>query len=130
MRTQDWAERLHAAVTAEIERPFAWGDADCITLARAAMKACRGPTWEFPVSTTWKTEAGAAKVIARLSNGRGLAEVFAGYCEEVPPVMAQRGDIGILKNAALVCVGNGFVGKSLDGKVFLPPASIERAFRT
>lgn len=131
-RVVDWPEQLLETVDAWRERPFMWGSDDCLGFVLACVKAVRGelPVAEIPAYA----DAKEARRVLRELGARELENVLMMHFEPVPVSMAQRGDIGIVKmphgfQAAVVCVGRGWLGKSESGLVAVDRRQVERAFR-
>lgn len=134
-RLPDWPERLAAMVEARRNQPFAWGEQDCCMFAADCAQALTG---RDPAALWRGRYATEAEAEAFLAPGGGLEGTVAAAmalfgAEEVPPLMAGRGDW------ALVLVGNQMlVGVVLggliattgdDGLAFVPLRRAIRAWR-
>lgn len=130
-RVKRWPERMIEAIVAYEGAPFEWGKTDCWCFAMDVAKAVTG-TDPWAEARTYRTRTGARRALLR----RGfpsIAAALAAVYEEVPPSMAQRGDIGIVMmdgaECACVCEGVRFIGKSERGLVRFQRALVSRAFR-
>ncbi len=141
MRLDGWEVRLFEVLRDHEARPFSWGGvtggrpdggSDCHMLA---MDACRAVTGIDPYPDErgrYATRIGAL----RLFSARGfrwLDDAYAAVFERVPPMLAQRGDIGLVScdgaDCACVVVGAEAIGKSPGGTIRVPVAALRTAFR-
>jgi len=102
-RRPDWMVRLDALVCAFRERPFAWGDHDCCTVAAAVVEACTGADVMGDLRGRYSTALGAARLIE--AEGGMAAMLAARLGTEVAVSMAQAGDIGLGADGRLVWFG-------------------------
>jgi hypothetical protein len=132
MRLRDWEQRFVAVMPDEMAKPFAWGTADCACLMAAAVRACHGDDHPaLKMLGGYKTERGAVTKMARLG---GLSAALALHFEEVPVLMAQAGDIGVLAGngieAGAVVIDGQAVGKGEGATAYrLPVRSLTKVFR-
>lgn len=131
MRVKNWQTRLIETLEGFSGVGFKWGTADCMQLALACSEAMTGIV-TYPNAHGYKTERGALRVLKKHGFDNCEQAIEAAF-DEKPVIMAGRGDIGIIDTpegpAALVCVGNQFVGISPDsGFIYLPRAMVRRAF--
>lgn len=133
MRHQDWPQRLQAAI-AYHDRPFTWGESDCMQLA---MHCAHVMTGQHPFPDTpgsYFTRAGAYRCL-KVHGFDNIAEALAARYQQVAPALAQRGDIGIVSFegvlSSCVCEGREFVGKAPDkaGLIRVPREKVVQAFR-
>lgn len=101
LRVRDWQSRLAACLAERMARPFAWGSHDCVMFAADCVEACTGVDPAAGMRGTYKTATGAARVLKRVGGMEALAAEHLG--PEVPPLMAQPGDVGIVRNAGVEC---------------------------
>jgi hypothetical protein len=131
MRLKGWEQRLAAVVARHRELPFAWGTSDCFILALDAIVALTGRD-PWPGLHDYDTRLSAARRLTEQGYG-SLADAFADKFEEVPPMLAQRGDVGVTMSEGALCgalvAASGFVGKTETGLITIPRQRIERAFR-
>lgn len=138
MKRSDFAERLHAAVAARRRQPFQWGETDCAFLACDLVMAATGVDYAAPFRGRYRTAAGAARALRRFAGGglEAAAEKITrdNGLEEVPPLMAQRGDFVLVDEtegpALGVCLGPHIVAAGPAGTVLRPLAAARRAWRT
>jgi hypothetical protein len=117
-RIAGWPERLHAYLEGAARRSFAWGLHDCCTFACGAVQAMTGVD---PMVELRGTYASKREALCRLRDTGGL-DALAGsiaaalHAEEIPVLMAQRGDVVIadLSQDDGVFPSLGVVG--LDGR--------------
>ena len=132
MREHGWEERLIAAVAEWQEKPFAWGKADCAGFALACVKAVRGKMPRGLKPPRYTTATGARMALEKMGFA-DLAAVMASTFEEIAPVMAGRGDIGIVisngAQCAVVNTGLWWAGKTEQGLIRVPHETVTRAFR-
>ncbi len=118
-------------------RSFQWGVHDCCTFACDVIRDAGGVDYAAPFRGRYRSAAGAARVLRRFAGGglEAAAEKIAqdNGLEEVPPLMAQRGDFVLLDAAegpALgVCLGATFIAAGPAGAVSLPLKRARRAWR-
>lgn len=132
-----FAERLFDAVTMRQDRAFQWGVHDCCLFACDVIRDAGGVDYAAPFRGRYRSAAGAARVLRRFAGGglEAAAEKIAqdNGLEEVPPLMAQRGDFVLLDAAAGpalgVCLGATFIAAGPAGAVTLPLKRARRAWR-
>lgn len=132
-RVDDWPLRLLAAIERH-DRPFAWGESDCMQLAMHCAHVITG-VHPFPDTPgSYSTRAGAMRCL-QAHGFESIVEALAARYRPVAPALAQRGDIGIVSMegvlASCVCEGREFVGKApdKDGLIRVPRRAIVQAFR-
>ena len=130
MRLEDWPERLIDQIQRHSTIPFEWGKSDCVTFPMDCVSAMTG---EDPSRDHrhYSTPRGAAKALAK--NGfASVGDAFAAHFEEIPPAMAQRGDIGVVEGEAATA-GVVFmdvpIGKDVNGTRRVSRSLVTRAFR-
>ena len=132
-RILGWEQRLAETVQRHGEAAFAWGVSDCLTLAVDALEAVTGSREPLEQYLRYSTETGAARVI-RSSGYTSVEDGFAVHFEDVPPALAQRGDLGVIERdgetAAGVFTGIGFAVRGKTGLLYEPITAVKRAFRT
>lgn len=97
-RLPDWPERLVNYLERMKGTPFEWGKNDCILFALGAAQAMTDVDTAKDFRGMYKTALGAARVMQKkfgTTNLSKAADVFRikWGSEEVPILMAQRGDI-------------------------------------
>jgi hypothetical protein len=131
MRLRDWQSRLHECVTQAWGKPFAWGTHDCCTFTCDVVVAVTG---KDPMEgiRTYSNERGAKRM---MDGYGGLVKMCAARLgEEIPPALAQAGDVGYVmegRTPALASnVGGGvWMSTGPDGLVKVDPAGVLRAWR-
>lgn len=125
---------LHRYLAERSRLPFG-GEREWESCARFAARAVAAQTGTDPLTRLaegWTTELQAASVIARAG---GLAEAVSTVLTEIPPGLAQRGDVGFVPadtpaGGVLVIVeGHHVVGPAANGVRRLPRAAVTRAWR-
>jgi len=131
-RHEMWPDLLLKEIEDHGAKLFVYGDSDCLTFAADCVLAMTNEDF-MDGYRDYTTIEGAYKRLKRAGFddiGAALASKF----EEIPPSMAQRGDIGVLPGegflVAVVFVGPHAVGK--DEPFGVKPVSrslVTRAFR-
>lgn len=132
MRHPDWENRLNDVVAKHQVLPAVWGVSDCYVIPDDAVEAVIGERM-YPNARSYKTEAGAGKQLRRHGFGN-VAEALAAKFEEIPRVLAQRGDIGVIERdgqfSGGVFTSIGFLTRAHGHDVqFLPASVVTRAFK-
>lgn len=131
MRVRDWEIELAKVVEKHIQIPFAYGVSDCYIVCADVVKAITG---EEPYENVrdYTTEAGAAKQLKK-HGFESVEDAWAAKFEEIPPVMAQRGDVCIFDTpngpAGAPVTSSGAFLKTPDDFMFVTPMGAKRAFR-
>ena len=102
MRYQDWPSRLHRYIESIKETPFKYGIYDCGLMAAGCIHAMTGEDFaeEF---RGYASSREALDSIKRVTGSASIAKL-GGYVAskhgltEVPILMAQRGDLAIVRN--------------------------------
>ncbi len=146
-KSPEFVARVFRAVAARRDRAFQWGTHDCCLFACDVIRDAGGMDYAAPFRGRYRTAAGAARALRRFLGPSspklrpaGLLEAAAekitqdNGLEEVPPLMAQRGDfvlVGETEGPALgVCLGSHIVAAGPRGTVLRPLAAVRRAWRT
>lgn len=103
-RLTDWEERLATFVADNRERPFAWGQWDCILMACAAVEAMTGVDPAAEYRGRYSDREGAALALRELGKGT-LVKTIASVFPERPIGKAQRGDIVLFRGSAGIAMG-------------------------
>lgn len=111
MRLENWPERLSHLISDSDHRSFTWGAHDCCLFAADAVMELTGVDFGAELRGTYSTALEAARILKKRGGVCGIASAALGA--EIPPMMAQRGDIIMYRSAngeALgVCIGAQFV---------------------
>lgn len=137
-RLPDWPARLAALVVARLAVPFAWGANDCAAWVADAVRAQRGADVLAELRCPRSTWRQAQRQIKRLG---GLPAVLqrAGL-QPVPPALAQRGDVLLLRPGAsangqpgapvlAICNGAQALAPGPEGLAQCPMGEVECAWR-
>lgn len=107
-RLEDWPERLAALVESRLRTPFAWGENDCALFAADAVHAVTGIDLADHFRGRYSDEAtarlmgmhGASAHLAAGDIVEALRDMASLYLDgEVPPALARRGDIVLVRHA-------------------------------
>jgi hypothetical protein len=104
MRLPDWEQRLADFIAENRDRPFAWGEWDCILFACAAAAAITGEDKAAEYRGRYTTERGARAILREIGAGTLLRTVNANFTRK-PPAFAQRGDLVWHAGCVGVCLG-------------------------
>jgi hypothetical protein len=133
MRREDWFEQLAAVIEKHDALPFDYGSSDCAQIAFDAIEAITG---ELPERFCGEYhDAASARSRMHERGAQNLAELLAAELEEIHPVFAGPGDVGIadypgaIIGGGVVVVGLDVIGKGYHGTVRLPRSALSRAFR-
>tara|TARA_R100001244_G_scaffold103087_1_gene76714 strand:+ start:51 stop:467 length:417 start_codon:yes stop_codon:yes gene_type:complete len=129
-RVANWEQTFHQFLTDNKDRPFKWGEWDCISFANAAIKSITGED-VIPKALEWRDEKSAkitikeyAKTLTRCVK---KAALLKGFVQRLPEE-AQKGDIVIIsenKNRLVgICDGYAVVCPSDEGHSLKPKSSI------
>ncbi len=133
-RVEHWPTALFDLVEQRMAAPFAWGSNDCCLFAADAVLAITGQDLAADLRGTYSSAQQAARVLKRLG---GVAAIPAARgLVEVPPLMAQRGDLllmpqqdGQIDCALYVCTGSQACAPGQDGLKFWPIDQAIKAWR-
>ncbi|TPL30171.1 hypothetical protein [Mesorhizobium sp. B2-4-7] len=133
-RLPDWDRRLARLVPEIATTPGVWGQSDCLLTAAAGVEAVTGVDIMEPWRGRYKSEAGAARLMRR-EGCRTVEDVFRDYfgLPEIGRLMAQRGDVGVVEQAGVLCAGFmcdlGFLVRTEAGRLILPQTAVKTAFK-
>lgn len=120
---------LVALLDARMRAPLAWGRNDHVVLAADAARACAGVRLRRAFGCRWTTADAAARAIARRG---GLAAVLDAHLTPVPPAMAQRGDLGLVRidgaEVLAIVEGHLLATPGAHGLARLPRAALAAAW--
>jgi hypothetical protein len=91
MRLHDWPERLSKTIAAARGTPGGWGTHDCCTFGADCILAVTG----VDVAADWRGKYDSERAGLKLAGVRTLPELAARFFQEVHPVFAHRGDVGV-----------------------------------
>lgn len=131
-RLPDWDRRLARMVTAHMSLPGLWGAADCLLTAADAVMATTGHDFAAGIRGRYKTAKGALCLLKRRGFDN-VEEALASLFPAVGALMAQRGDLGVIKRDGTLAAGfvcdRGFAVKVEAGLLFLPQTAVKTAFK-
>lgn len=133
-RAEDWPERLANFIEARRERPFAWGDQDCVSLAADAVLAMTGLDLLEPHRGAYETEDEADAILVAAGGIEALLADLAGRIglPDRPVKRAQRGDLVMVRvgnhEVAGIVNGTNVAVPGLDRVQFVPLRTIVRAW--
>lgn len=130
-RKDDWENEHVKVIQFHSEQPGQYGISDCYLLADDNVHAITG-NYMFPNGRKYKTKQGAAKLL--LKHGfKNVEEAFAAKFEEVAPILAQRGDIGVIERDGEICGGVftalGFAVRGEDRLYYMSVYDVKTAFK-
>lgn len=101
MRYDDWPTRLHAYVESMQDREFAYGDFDCGLFAAGCIQAMTGEDLAAELRG-YKSRREAIEAMRRMCGSASICKLGDAIASrrglaEVPVLMAQRGDLTIVK---------------------------------
>ena len=107
-RLDHWAERsFQDFLVARADMPFAWGTNDCALFAADAIEAITGTDIAADFRGKYTTQAQAMATISAVAGGTTIADAAAfcatraGMTELAHPLMAQRGDLVVVRDPVL-----------------------------
>jgi len=129
-KINNWEEAFHQFLTDNRDRPFKWGEWDCVSFANAAIKSITGED-VIPKALQWHDEESAniaikeyAGTLTRCVKKAALQKGFIWR----QPEEAQKGDIAIIKENTNrmvgICDGYAVVCPSDEGHSLKPKSSI------
>jgi hypothetical protein len=115
---------LSEYLTANLQKPFAWGEFDCVLFAArwANHKTGRNLLAGLP---RWKTQRGAYRAI-RFAGG--LEKAIDERLKRINPHLAQDGDLALHKNAVCIFSGAHIVGPGPNGLNYIDRMEAEAAW--
>jgi len=127
MRHQDWSKRFNSLIQAASNKPFVWGKHDCCLFAADVVYELTGVDHAQFLRGRYKTHLGAARIIKKLGGVKVIVENALG--DEIQPLLAQRGDIVLIKtkefgDTLAVCAGEYCLAPGYNG---LAKVSIKEA---
>ncbi len=140
MRFSDWQTRLSNYLDTAKKTPFTWGVHDCALFACGCIEALTGEDPAQELRGTYTDEEGAIAALLSFTGGGGLIQAIeiltARYgFEEVPALMAQRGDLVICLQGGQPTMGIvDFTGRAImiaapAGIIWHPIILAKRAWR-
>jgi|GEM_PF-1689221 len=134
-RKPGWERSFVAIMARHVATPFAWTpEAHCLA---APAELCLAMTGVDPMKgfRRHRSEAGALLAMRR-AGFETVEDALAAVFPEIPKLLARRGDCGVLAQdvegrpwlTSFVVMGAMAVGKSARGPIYVPTATLKRAF--
>lgn len=131
MRLPDWRQRLIDHIVATAAEPFKPGAHDCALAAANAVKAMTGKDYARGFRGYRTVAEGLRKLKAK--GYEDHVALVAEHFEEIPPAMAQVGDIAVVQGddglALAIVQGELLYVTGPQGRALVPLTSAMRAFR-
>jgi len=139
MRLPDWEERLSDYIRANMDRPFEYGQHDCILFSCGAVEAVTGQDPASEDRGAYADVEGAKETLKGWP-GKTLLKAVDSVFERKPVGLAQRGDLVWFKGSVGVCYGSiaMFVGEERiadvagvrmrEGLISIPRGQWEKAW--
>lgn len=116
--------RLSEYIQTHTNKPFEWGNNDCITFSIGYLNLATGRDY-LAEHKPWRTAKEANKKLRALS---GLFFLFDQNLKRIHPNMAQDGDLTIYRGVAHLFSGRHIVSVGHDGLVFTERSVAEEAW--
>ncbi len=132
-RIKDWEKAAKTVIEKHIALPSQFGLSDCYLIADDMVEAVTGTKMFGVDAGKYTTEQGAAKKLAK-HGFTTVEDAFASKFEQISPLQAQRGDIGIyLNDDGSLCGGAftalGFMSRDDKRVIFLSASRVKSAFK-
>ena len=126
-RRGDWEAALAAYLERVRDKPYAYGQHDCLLFVAGSIKALTGKDLARGHRGKYKSATGAKRYLKKL--GFSSPEKMLDSLLPAKPVgFAQRGDIVLADNNPGVCVGGEAVFAGEDGLILKPRAEWSKAW--
>ncbi len=134
-RRATWPEELDSFIRDAAGKRFAWGRWDCFLFAAEGVRRLGGPNIAAGIKGTYNDAAGAAEAIAAW--GQDLEDGLTARCaaldmQEIPPALARRGDLVVLRlpggPTAGLCGGSTAWATGPSGVVSVPMSLASKAW--
>lgn len=131
-RLRGWEQRLAAATTAALRRPYAWGSHDCALFAADCVLAVTGEDFAAEFRGQYDTDQSARRLLAQLGC-EDVGDLAGRFLPEIEPRDARRGDVVMMpgKMGAFLAIVDGrtAVGPVSRGLAHVPMSVAVRAWR-
>ena len=122
-RLQDWPARLFDWFARRASAPFEWGSNDCVLYAMDSVQEITGEDPIPDLRDSWTSALQARRAVDE--QGGMVAALDARFQRLETPLLAQRGDIGVLPEEdswriVVVCFGTHWAGPGPDGVITQP----------
>lgn len=129
MRRDDWPERLDESITAARDRPFAWGEHDCVLFTASAVEAMTDVDHAAAWRGEYNSEMGALRVLRKCGFATTAEAAISIFGEAIALLLAQRGDVMLWRGALGICTGTHAAFMTPEGLDFWPIADCDAAWR-
>jgi hypothetical protein len=136
MRKEDWPVQLHRYIDSIQDARFAYGAFDCGLLAAGCIEAMTGEDLAADLRgyTSAREALAACKRVCGSYSIRNLGEYIAAKhgLKEVPVLMAQRGDLAIVRNrrfGIVALTGTEIYVPAKQGIIRVPLTDATKAYR-
>ncbi len=106
---------LHQYITEHLERPFAWGENDCVLFAVGWLENATGRDY-LGAYRPWSS---AKEALRKVESAGGLLELFNANLLPINPHFAVDGDLALIDGCAFLFSGPNVVSVGEGGLVFL-----------
>ena len=130
MRLAEWSHNLDDLIDSLRDKPFAWGQNDCLNFANQAHLAMTGKPLASDWSGKYKTAFGAKRHYLKLLKAQGFADIEQAIDKrltridvKLPPrgsLVGRPSDNQVTGISLGVCIGDKVAFISDEGVVFLP----------
>ena len=134
-KTKDWQHRLTAYLSSIHRLPFEAGKLDCAIFTAGAVLAMTGVDHAKGWRGKYRSLAKGLKALEKAGHADHVA-LAASLYPEVPPIMAQEGDIAVVPSDGVddvealgIVQGHSIYVMSRGGLVLVPLTAATRAFR-
>jgi hypothetical protein len=104
-RAANWPDRLAAIVEARFNAPFVWGVHDCCMFAADVARELTGGDFMAAYRGRYASEAEAEAFLAEGLEATALRVLAEWGAPEIPPAVAQRGDVALVLWGNQPCLG-------------------------
>lgn len=136
MRCEDWPEKLDSYIKENLNKPFSYAENDCCTFASEIIKIMTGKDIMEGMRGKYKDKESGYKVMKRFAGGLigTFKKTMEKYSfEEIPPLMAQRGDVVIYEtemgDTVGICIGDKIITPGENGIISNPIFEGKMAWR-
>lgn len=132
VRLPDWRSRLSACVEGALQRPFEWGQHDCMLFPADAVLAMTGVDPAKEWRGRYSTRIGAARILRKVIAAGDGSAVVRSILPEIAPLLASDGDIAAVEQDGLrimgVIIGPMFASPGPDVLAFVSRDEVVVAF--
>lgn len=130
-RHPDWEARLHDYIESALDRPFAFGQHDCVLHGARGVEALTGVDHTVDHCGRYSTALGSKRHLTR-AGFKSVEALFDHHLPAIAPALAQRGDPVLADGAIGLCYGGYalFVGTdgSREGLIRRPRSEWQKAW--